>query len=113
MVGAMKWERGHKSQYVEDVRGQRASGRGAALKVGGGGAAILALVALIAQAFGVNLPVPSGDSGGQAASSGGGGGGDRRGGPVDARGAGGGGGGLARGAPAVIASATVAAGGSR
>ena len=65
----MKWERGHKSQYVEDVRGQRASGRGAALKVGGGGAAILALVALIAQAFGVNLPVPSGDSGGQAAST--------------------------------------------
>ena len=44
----MKWERGHKSQYVEDVRGQRASGRGAALKVGGGGAALLTVIALIA-----------------------------------------------------------------
>jgi len=58
----MKWERGHKSQYVEDARGQRASGRGAALKVGGGGAALLALVALIAQALGVELPVGGGDT---------------------------------------------------
>jgi predicted metalloprotease len=65
----MKWERGHKSQYVEDVRGQRASGRGSALKVGGGGAVVLALIALVAQAFGVNLPA-GGTSG---VSSGGGG----------------------------------------
>ena len=68
----MKWERGHKSQYVEDVRGQRASGRSSALKVGGGGAVVLALIALVAQAFGVNLPVGGGDSSG--VSSGGGGG---------------------------------------
>ena len=66
----MKWERGHKSQYVEDVRGQRASGRSSALKVGGGGAVVLALIALVAQAFGVNLPA----GGGSGVSSGGGGG---------------------------------------
>ena len=69
----MKWERGHKSQYVEDVRGQRASGRSSALKVGGGGAVVLALIALVAQAFGVNLPA-GGD--GSGVSSGGGGGGE-------------------------------------
>lgn len=67
----MKWERGHKSQYVEDVRGQRAAGRSSALKVGGGGAVVLALVALIAQALGVNLPVGGGGGGGAGLSSGG------------------------------------------
>ncbi len=75
---AMKWERGHKSQYVEDVRGQRATGRGAALKVGGGGAALLTVIALIAQALGVDLGIGSGTTttggGGSQASSGGGGG---------------------------------------
>ena len=75
----MKWERGHQSQYVEDVRGQRASGRGAALKVGGGGAALLTIIALIAQALGVDLGVGSGGGGAAGgpsqASSGGGGGG--------------------------------------
>ena len=74
----MKWERGHKSQYVEDVRGQRATGRGAALKVGGRGAALLTVIALIAQALGVDLGIGSGTTttggGGNQASSGGGGG---------------------------------------
>lgn len=68
----MKWERGHKSQYVEDVRGQRSAGRASALKIGGGGAALLAIVALIAQAFGVNLPVGGGGGGGGAGLSSGG-----------------------------------------
>jgi predicted metalloprotease len=70
----MKWERGHKSKYVEDVRGQRAAGRSAAVKVGGGGAIVLALVALIAQALGVNLPVGGGGGGGGGLSASGGGG---------------------------------------
>lgn len=52
----MKWQRGHRSKNVEDVRGAAPPRGGAALKVGGGGAILLALIALIAKAAGVDIP---------------------------------------------------------
>jgi len=63
----MKWERGHKSEYVEDLRGKPASrGGGTAIKAGGG-AVVLVIVALIARALGVDLPI--GDSGSSSSPS--------------------------------------------
>lgn len=68
----MKWERGHRSQHVEDLRGKPARGRGGAgaAKVGGGAAALLVVVALIAKALGVDLPIPSGGGGSSGATGG-------------------------------------------
>jgi predicted metalloprotease len=54
MFARMKWSRGHQSKDVEDRRGQKASGARAA-KVGGAGAIVAVIVALIAQATGVDV----------------------------------------------------------
>ncbi len=67
----MKWTRGHQSKNVEDRRGQTARG-GQAAKVGGGAAILAIIVALIAQATGVDVAGVFG-SGGSGDSSGGGG----------------------------------------
>ncbi len=69
MVGGMKIERGYRSRNVEDARGDAAPtgmGRrgGSALKLGGGSAALVAVVALIASALGVNIPGLGGGGGG-------------------------------------------------
>ena len=67
----MKWERGHRSKNVEDARGERPPRGGGALKVGGGGAILLALIALIAKAAGVDSPgLDSATSSSPATSSG-------------------------------------------
>src|SRR5512147_2125748 len=50
----MKWSRGERSSNLEDRRGQPARG-GTALKLGGGGAVVAVLVALIGQALGIDL----------------------------------------------------------
>ena len=65
----MKYERGHRSKNVEDARGEAPPKVSKGVKVGGGAAALLAIVALIAKAAGVNIP------GLDSLSSGGGGGG--------------------------------------
>ncbi len=67
----MKYERGHRSKNVEDVRDQAPPRVGRGVKVGGAGAILIALIAIIAQAAGVNLPLP--DLGGGGGGGGGGG----------------------------------------
>lgn len=53
----MKYERGHRSKNVEDARGEAPPrGGGTALKLGGGGAILLAIIAVIAKAAGVDIP---------------------------------------------------------
>ncbi len=66
----MKWERGHRSQHVEDLRGQKASGggKGTAMKLGGGGVLVV-IVVLIAKALGVDVPMPSSGGGGGGAAT--------------------------------------------
>jgi predicted metalloprotease len=53
----VKYEAGHRSKNVEDARGDAPPrGGGTALKVGGGGAILLAIIAVIAKAAGVDIP---------------------------------------------------------
>jgi predicted metalloprotease len=56
----MKWERGHKSEHVEDRRGKRVK-RAA---IGGGAAIVAVLAAVIGQALGVDLSGLVGGGGG-------------------------------------------------
>src|SRR5262245_17152826 len=54
----MKWTPGGRSDDIEDIRGQPASGgggRGLAVPLTGGGIAIAIVLALLSQVFGVNL----------------------------------------------------------
>ncbi len=51
----MKYERGHRSKNVEDARGSAPPRAGKALKLGGG-AMVLAIIAVIAKVAGVNIP---------------------------------------------------------
>ncbi|HRC54763.1 MAG TPA: neutral zinc metallopeptidase [Kofleriaceae bacterium] len=71
----MKWERGSREDHFEDIRGQapRARSRGgSALKLGGGGAAVAILVALVSQVLGVDVGglFGGGAGGGQAGQAG-------------------------------------------
>lgn len=71
----MKWERGSREDHFEDIRGQapRARSRGgSALKLGGGGAAVAILVALVSQMLGVDVGglLGGGGGGGQAGQAG-------------------------------------------
>ena len=66
----MKWERGHVSQDVEDRRGTPARG-GGALKIGGGGILVVALLAIVGQALGIDLSGLVGSGGGGGAPAGG------------------------------------------
>ncbi len=75
---AMKWTRGHRSKNVEDGRGNTPPKGGAALKLGGGSAIVLVLVAIISQVAGVDLS-------GLMGSGGGGGGGGKPGPAEEAR----------------------------
>ena len=59
----MKWQRGHRSQHVEDRRGQRVRG-GRAVKMGGGAAVVTLLLVVIGQALGIDLSGLSGGGGG-------------------------------------------------
>lgn len=63
----MKWQRGSREDHFEDIRGQaprpRARG-GAALKLGGGSAAVVILLALVSQVLGVDVTGMLGGSGG-------------------------------------------------
>jgi uncharacterized protein len=59
----MKWERGHRSEHVQDQRGRRV---GKAAVVGGGSAVVLVIVALVGQVLGVDV---SGLFGGGSSSS--------------------------------------------
>lgn len=68
----MKWQRGSREDNFEDIRGQapRARARGgSALKLGGGGAAVAILVALVAQVLGVDVSGIFGAGGGGSAPS--------------------------------------------
>ncbi|MEZ4361345.1 MAG: neutral zinc metallopeptidase [Kofleriaceae bacterium] len=66
----MKWDRGSREDNFEDIRGRAPRGRsssGAALRLGGGGAVVAVVVALVAQMFGVDLGgILGGGGGGQA-----------------------------------------------
>jgi uncharacterized protein len=64
----MKWTRGHQSGDVEDRRGQPARG-GGALKIGGGSAIVVVLLAVVGQALGVDLSALLGSGGGGPSSS--------------------------------------------
>ena len=71
----MKWERGSREDHFEDIRGQAPRGRsrgGSALKLGGGGAAVAILVALVSQVLGVDVGglFGGGAGGGQAGQAG-------------------------------------------
>jgi uncharacterized protein len=76
MFEAMKIERGYRSRNVEDARGDAApsvamGGRGgSALKLGGGSAALIAVLALVASALGVNIPGLGGGGGGGTSAGG-------------------------------------------
>jgi predicted metalloprotease len=59
----MKWERGHRSEHVQDRRGRRG---GKAAVIGGGSAVVLVIVALVGQVLGVDV---SGLFGGGSSSS--------------------------------------------
>jgi len=64
MLAAMKWERGHRSEHVQDRRGQR---RGRGIAIGGGSAVVVLIVALVGQALGVDVSgLFSGGSGGES-----------------------------------------------
>ncbi|MBZ0232200.1 MAG: neutral zinc metallopeptidase [Deltaproteobacteria bacterium] len=60
----MKFERGHRSRNVEDRRGNAPPRVSRGVKLGGGGAILVAIIALIAQAAGVNVPGLSSLAGG-------------------------------------------------
>jgi uncharacterized protein len=67
----MKWDRGSREDNFEDIRGQapRArSGGATALRLGGGGAVVAIVVALVSQLLGVNVGglLGAGGGGGQA-----------------------------------------------
>jgi uncharacterized protein len=67
----MKWTRGHQSEDIEDRRGQAPARGGGALKLGGGSAVVVVLVALVSQALGVDLSgLLGGGGGGPSQSSG-------------------------------------------
>jgi predicted metalloprotease len=66
----MKWQRGHRSKDVEDRRG-RSSGAGAGVKVGGGAAILAVLAVIVGQALGVDLSGLFGSSGSSGSSGGG------------------------------------------
>jgi len=64
MLAAMKWERGHRSEHVQDRRGQR---RGRGIAIGGGSAVVVLIVALVGQALGVDVSgLFGGGSGGES-----------------------------------------------
>jgi len=52
----VKYERGHRSKNVEDARGEAPPKVSRGMKVGGGGAVLLVILALIAKAAGVDIP---------------------------------------------------------
>jgi hypothetical protein len=60
----MKWERGHRSKNVEDARGDAPPRGGTALKLGGGGAILVIVLAILSQVTGVNLNLGGGGAGG-------------------------------------------------
>jgi uncharacterized protein len=64
----MKWDRGSREDNFEDIRGQAPRGRsGTALRLGGGGAVVAVVVALLSQVLGVDLGgILGGGGGGQA-----------------------------------------------
>ena len=62
----MKWQRGHRSSHVEDRRGRPARG-GRAVKLGGGAAILAVLAVIVGQALGVDLSGLVGGGGGGAA----------------------------------------------
>lgn len=63
----MKWDRGSREDHFEDIRGQAPRSRrssGTALRLGGGGAVVAIVVALVSQVLGVDLGGLLGGSGG-------------------------------------------------
>lgn len=67
LARTMKWQRGSREDHFEDIRGQaprpRARG-GSALKLGGGSAAVVILLALVSQVLGVDVTGMLGGGGG-------------------------------------------------
>jgi len=74
----MKWQRGHKSAYVEDRRGRRAASPGGGLRLGGGrvgiAGTILAIVLYLVVGRDVTGLLGGGSAGGSASAVAGGGG---------------------------------------
>lgn len=66
----MKWERGHRSEHVDDLRGQRPGGS-RALSMGGGSIVTMIIIAVVAKALGVPVPLLGSILGGAGGTAGG------------------------------------------